>query len=80
MQGTTACIYGVVDMSEHRPEKGDVVECTHPHYEGRGWHTMTVEAPLATQFTVIDGEGHTYFFFYTDKGDTWRVPDVRDKE
>lgn len=60
------------DMSSDKPAKGDKVECVLLHQREDIWVEFEVEAPLSTQFTVCDGEGRTFFYFYTDKGDTWR--------
>jgi len=67
-------------MSNDKPCKGDQIEIVHPHNEAAGWMPAKVEAPLSTQFTIIDGEGNTFFYFYSDRekysgqqGATWRT-------
>ncbi len=66
-------------MSSDKPAKGDMVEILHPYNQEAGWMPAEVEDPLAVQFTVLDGEGATLFFFYADRekysgqvGATWR--------
>lgn len=49
-------------------DPGDKIELI---IDGEVWHTTAVEIVCATQFTVLVND-KVRWFFYEDKGDTWR--------
>jgi hypothetical protein len=54
--------------------KGSKVDVVHPYDPDSEWvEECKVDAVLATQFTVIDSEMRTVFFFYSDEGVTWQL-------
>lgn len=59
-------------MSSDKPSKGQMVECIHPHDPDSEWVKCEVVAPLSVQFTVVDCDDRIFYYFYSDKGDTWR--------
>ncbi len=52
-------------------KNGDLIELT---CDGEVWHTGKVKDALASQFTVVVNK-KLRFFFYADKGLTWRRTD-----
>jgi hypothetical protein len=51
---------------------GDMIEAIHPHDSEEQWVKIKVYDLLSAQFTVIDCDNKVQFYFYRDKGVTWR--------